>query len=259
MNKSNEPCLRERLDRHEHLYGLFCSTPSTLVLELIANAGYDFVILDLEHTLTSAEQMDLLILTAKASGIHPLVRVPPNSPEWVVKVLDAGAEGVVFPRVRTAAQAETLSRLCRYSPEGDRGLNAHRHVRFGTEPLVPAMQRINSEVLVIVMIEDKEGVANAPSIANVAGIDVLLEGAADLSQSLELPWQTRHPIVKQHIDQIFIAAKQAGKHFCALPREVEDQQQWLEAGITMQIIGDDRGIIRRGFTSHLETFVSAKS
>lgn len=245
--------LKAQLQQHKTqglpIYGLFCSTPSALSVELIAAAGYDFVVIDLEHTLIGPEQLAAMLLAARASSIAALIRVA--APQQVVQALDAGAEGIVFPRIRSVQDAQAAVRACHFAPRGERGLNSTWHSRYGRDDLTQAMDAANASTLVVAMIEDVEGLAQAGAIAAVDGIDVLLEGAADLSQSLDLPWQTRHPQVTAALARIRQAAQECGKSFCALPRTPEDARAAYQNQVRMFILGDDRGIARRAMAAHL--------
>jgi len=231
------------------LYGLFCSTPAALSVELIAAAGYDFVVIDLEHTLIGPDQLASMLLAARAAGIAALVRVA--APHQAAQALDAGAEGIVFPRIGSEQAARDAVRLCHFAPHGERGLNATLHSRYGRDDLVAALETARECTLVVAMIEDLEGIEKANAIAAVNGVDVLLEGAADLSQWLGRPWQTRHPEVRAAVSRIRAAALQHGKTFCALPRAPEDCEAWQRDQVRMFILGDDRGISRRAMAAHL--------
>lgn len=241
--------LKARLQLNEPLYGLFCSTPAALSVELIAATGYDFAVIDLEHTLIGPEQLAAMLLAARACGIAALVRVA--APHQALQALDAGAEGIVFPRIRSVGAAGDAVRLCHFSPRGGRSLNATWRNGYGRDDLASAMATEREHTLVAAMIEDREGVEQADAIAAVDGIDVLLEGAADLSQSLGLPWQTRHPDVRAAVSRIHAASLRHGKTFCALPRAPEDFQAWRRNQVRMFILGDDRGIARRAMAAHL--------
>ncbi|MFC5474551.1 HpcH/HpaI aldolase family protein [Paraherbaspirillum soli] len=241
--------LKTRLQENKPLYGLFCSTPAALSVELIAAAGYDFVLIDLEHTLIGPEQLAAMLLAARAGNIAALVRVA--APHQVAQALDAGAEGIVFPRIRSPQDAQQAVRLCHFSPVGERGLNSTWHSRYGRDDLAAAMHAANARTLVVAMIEELDGLAQAAAIAAIDGIDVLLEGAADLSQALGLPWQTRHPQVMAALARIRQAAQAGGKVFCALPRSPEDFDAAYQDRVRMFILGDDRGIARRAMAAHL--------
>lgn len=244
--------LKARLLMNDTLCGLFCSTPAALSIELIAAAGYNFVVIDLEHTLIGPEQLAGMLLAARAAGIAALVRVA--APHQVVQVLDAGAAGIVFPRIGSAQAAREAVWSCHFAPHGERGLNATWHSGYGRDDLVSAMATAREHTLVVVMIEDLEGIEQVDAIAAVAGVDVLLEGAADLSQSLGLPWQARHPDVRAAVSRIRAAALRHGKIFCALPRAPEDFQGWHQDGVRMFILGDERGITRRAMAAHLAQY-----
>ncbi|WBL65800.1 HpcH/HpaI aldolase family protein [Thauera sp. WB-2] len=241
--------LKSRLQGSEPVCGLFCSTPAPLTVELIAAAGYDFVIVDLEHTLIGGETLAAMLLAARASSIAALVRVA--APHQVLQVLDAGAEGIVFPRIRSAEAAREAVRLSHFAPAGERGLNATWHSRYGRDDLVTVLDGVRDQTVVVAMIEDRDGLEQAEAIAAVEGVDVLLEGAADLSQSFGLPWQTRDPEVRAAVARIHNAARRHGKTFCALPRAPEDFHAWRWDAVRMFVLGDDRGIARRAMVSHL--------
>lgn len=240
-------------------FGLFCSTPAPLVVEMIAAAGFNFVILDAEHTLTSPERLEHLIRAADTADLISLVRVPEAPCPMIVQVLDAGARGVVLPRVRSSRQAAACVALCRYHPDGHRGLNAGRPAGFGRMPLEDYIRFANEQVLVAAMIEDAEGVHNARAIAATPGIDLIIEGAADLSQSLGMPWQTRAPEVREALLGVQQAALAQGVPFCAVPRTQEDYALWYARGVAAFVLGDDRGIAYRAFRERLVEARSAIS
>jgi 2-keto-3-deoxy-L-rhamnonate aldolase RhmA len=248
-------CLKARMKRGELLHGLFCFTPSTLIIEFIAHAGFDFVIIDTEHSLISSEDLDHMIVAARSAGLSALVRIPLERSYLVAPVLDAGAEGIVFPRVTSIGEAGRAAALCRYAPEGERGLSVHRHIGYRTANLAEENRQVNAEVLVAVMIEDQAGVDACEAIARVPGVDTLVEGAADLSAALGVPWQTRHPRVREALSRVADAAASAGVSFCAIPRVPDDYGVWRRRDVSLFVLGTDRGVIRKGLAEHRETFV----
>lgn len=246
--------LKVRLQSGERLHGLFCCTPSSLLVEFIAHAGFDYVILDTEHSLANPADLDHMILAARASGIAALVRVSLERADLVAPLLDAGAEGIVFPRVGSGEEAARAVALCHYPPSGKRGLSVHRHIGYHSDRLAERNRSADGRVLVAAMIEDDAGLETCGAIAEVPGIDILMEGAADLSAALGLPWQTRHPRVLEAIERIAAAAQAAGIAFCAIPREGADYRKWLERKVSLFVLGTDRGVIRKGLSAHLENY-----
>lgn len=254
LQYSNSVSLKSRMLNGDLLHGLFCCTPSTFLVEFIAHAGFDFVIIDTEHSLISLEYLDHMLLAAKQAGISALVRVPLERSYLIAPVLDAGAEGIVFPRIQNLDQARKAVALCRYPPEGERGLSVHRHIRYRTDKLAERNDSINKQLIVAVMVEDQAGLDACESIASLPGVDIVLEGAADLSAALGLPWQTRHTRVQEAIQSMADSASRGGALFCAIPRAKEDYQSWLNKNVSIFVMGTDRGVIRKSLSAHLASF-----
>jgi 4-hydroxy-2-oxoheptanedioate aldolase len=237
------------------LVGLFCSTPASLTVELIAAAGFDFVVIDLEHTLIDGSILNAMLLAARAAGIAALVRVA--MPHQIVQVLDAGAQGVVIARVRSADDARAAVQAARHAPLGHRGLNSTPASGFGRDDLAQAVRRADADTLIVAMIEDREGLDSLDAIASVEGVDVLLGGAADLSQDFGLPWETGHADVRAALARIEAAARTHGKTYCALPRNADEFAAIHRSGVRLLIAGDDRGIARRAMAAQLHACLQA--
>lgn len=243
--------LRARLAAGERVYGVINSIAAPLLVEMIGYAGFDFVILDLEHVGVNPQTLEDLIRAAECCGLTPLVRVPGVEPGTVLRALDAGAQGVVVPRVQDAQQAREAVRAARYHPLGERGISGGRTTGFGILPLAEYMALANREIMVVAMIEDVAGVEAIDAIVAVPGIDMVLEGAIDLSQSLGVPAQAQHSSVQAAIRRVAAACLARGVPFCAIPRVEGQHEAWLEAGVRAFLLGDDRGIAARALKAHL--------
>jgi len=242
---------KAKLASGEEVFGLFCSIPDPTLVELIGCAGYDFVILDSEHTLVDPQQLEHLIRAAETVDMTPFVRVPEQAPNAILRALDAGAMGVVVAHVRRRSDMDAAIQAARYAPLGMRSLNAGRVVDFGGIDLTEYVRLANEEVMLIALIEDAEGVDELPAILAGGGIDLVLEGAADLSQSYGVPWQTRHPLVRAALQRVQATCAAHAVPFCAIPRALEDQQAWRAAGVTAFVLGAERGLAARALSSHL--------
>ncbi|WP_227012919.1 MULTISPECIES: HpcH/HpaI aldolase/citrate lyase family protein [unclassified Pseudonocardia] len=241
--------MREALASGREVYGLFVSVPSPTMVEMVAAAGFDFAILDTEHTLVDPQTLMHMIRAAEAFGIAPLVRVPEDDPGAIGRVLDAGAHGVVVPHVRGPLDARRAVRAARYAPEGMRSLAGGRIAGYGRVDLGNYVA--NARPLVVPMIEDAEAVAGIDAILAEPGIDLVLEGAADLSQSLGVTWQTRHPDVVVAVRATAAACARAGVPFCAIPRVPADHRAWRDAGVRAFVLGEDQGLTARALRAHL--------
>lgn len=230
------------------------STPLPLLVEMIGYAGYDFVILDQEHLMRDGTELEHAIRAAECADITPFVRVPGALPHLIQQALDAGAQGIVVPRVESVEQAQIAAQACRYAPKGTRGITGGRNTGFGSLPLAEYAQKANQEVMLTLMIESKSGVENLDAILTVPGVDMILEGAMDLAFSLGHEAQSQHQQVQQNIATIADKCRQHQVRFCAIPRSEGQLSQWRKQGINAFVAGEDRGILFRALQNHLMQF-----
>ena len=242
-----------KLSEGKAVYGLLNAVPSPWLVEMIGYAGYDFVILDTEHLSTNPETIEHMIRAAECAGITPLVRVPGPDVGAIAHALDSGAQGIVVPRVRNAGEARAAVSMARYAPEGARGITGGRTTGFGTIPLARYLEEANREVLVVLMIEDAEGLRNCEEIAGVPGVDWLLEGAVDLSQSLGVSGDPFHSSVQEAIAGLADTCRKADRHFCALPRNADQLAHWRAWGAQAFLLGEDRSLLFKQLKAHLNT------
>ena len=166
--------------------------------------------------------------------------------------------GIVVPHVRRRADVDTAIRAARYAPQGMRSLGGGRGPGFGRIGLVEYVQLANAEIMVVPMIEDAEGVDELSAILAGGGVDLVLEGAADLSQSYGVPWQTGHPAVREAVRRVHATCTEHAVPFCAIPRRPEQQAQWRMAGVRAFVLGEERGLAFRALRDHLEDHRSSE-
>lgn len=236
------------------VFGLLNSVPAPLLVEMLGYAGYDFVILDMEHVCVNPETLENMIRAAECAGITPLVRVPHAGHDMILRALDAGAQGVVIPHVRSCAEAEQAVQASRYHPLGMRGISGGRTTGFGAIDLPTYFARANAEIMVVLMIEDQAGVEAIDDILSVQGIDMLLEGAIDLSQSYGVPGQAQDARVQAAIARVASACRRFDVPFCAIPRQPGQLEQWTEQGVRAFLLGDDRGVAFRALKAQVAGF-----
>ncbi|KOP57119.1 siderophore biosynthesis protein SbnG [Pseudomonas coronafaciens pv. porri] len=249
--------LKSKLGNGQPVYGLISSIPAPAAIELIAEAGFDFVIIDMEHVLINPETVENMIRVAESYGLTPLVRVADLNPKTLLRLLDGGAQGIVLPMIESPEQLADAITACKYHPLGSRSLNAGRPGSFGKHSLAQYVEAANQQIMVVAMIESAEGVRRAAEIAAVPGLDMILEGAADLSQSLGMPWQIDQPDVQQALSDTWQAAQAAGVAYCTIPRQPGDAARWLARGVKAFVLGDERGIAFRALQARL-TQISAE-
>lgn len=248
--------LKRALGARAPTFGLINSVPAPLLVEMLGYAGYDFVIIDLEHACMNPETVEHAVRAAECTGVTALIRVPGPDPQIILRVLDAGAQGVVIPHVRSAEEARLAVSASRYHPLGNRGISGGRTTGFGTLGLKDYFVQANEEIVVAVMIEDRAGVEAIDAIVEVPGIDLIIEGAVDLSQSFGVPGEPLHPDVQAVLEHVAERSRAAGVPFCAVPRADGQIENWRQHGVNAFLLGDDRGIAFRALKSHLRDWHS---
>ena len=185
MDSTNR--IKSELSRDNVVCGCMVAEVRTPAIAMILeSAGLDFFIIDMEHGSFSHETANDIIVSCRGLNVVPFVRVPDIRRESFQKPLDAGALGLLVPRIETVEQVEEALELIRYAPMGSRGLSLRRaHSGFGKPDPVQFTTRANSRVMLMVQIETKRGVENIDAISAVEGIDVLFVGPSDLAHSYE--------------------------------------------------------------------------
>ncbi|MBT3378338.1 MAG: 2,4-dihydroxyhept-2-ene-1,7-dioic acid aldolase [Lentisphaerae bacterium] len=202
--------LATKVRNGEVTIGTWIQAGHPTIAEVLAEAGFDWIAADCEHTDIDMTQFAGLARAMYGRGPAPLVRVRENDTLAIRQVLDMGAEGVIVPLVNSPAEAEAAVRAAKYPPQGVRGFAFSRMNDWG-ETFEDYLAQANSTVLVIVMIESREGVENIDDILAVPGVDGVFIGPYDMSGSYGIPGQTQDPIIKAACAQVAVACKQAGK------------------------------------------------
>jgi 2-keto-3-deoxy-L-rhamnonate aldolase RhmA len=223
--------------------GLF----SSIAAEIVAQAGYDCVMIDLEHGPGSILDAVPLMQAVKSSGCASLLRVPANDPVWIKKALDAGVDGVMVPGVDGAAEAALALAACRYPPRGIRGMATAivRASDYGARER-EYLESVDEELLVICQVESPQAVEEVADIAAVDGLDMLFVGPMDLSTSLGHLGEPDHPEVLSRITRVEAAAKAAGKLLGGIPTPARPPAALFEAGYSLVLADFDLLMLRDG-------------
>lgn len=191
---------RKRLSEEKILLGTVLSLPSPEIAEILADAGFNWFFIDLEHS--PMEVVDAQrILQVTSQIVAGIIRVPLNDEIWIKKSLDIGAAGVMVPLVLSADDARRAVRYCKYPPQGTRSIGVGRAHRYGTS-LQQTLDTANEEVAVIIQVEHIQAVENIEEIIKVPGVDAILIGPYDLSASLGLTGKVVDPLVQQAIERV---------------------------------------------------------
>lgn len=205
--------LKQKLRDGKAVFGSMITFPSAPIVEMLGYMGFDWVLIDNEHGSVTVDAAEPMITAAELSGVAPIVRPIANRMDSITPFLDRGAWGVQVPHVNTREEAEIAVAACRYHPLGQRGLfSGGRPAFYGMGGLTTQqyVDKANEEVLVCLMLEEVEAIANIEEIVKVKGIDVLFIGSGDLSASMGLAGQQTHPEVLKLVEDGVKRIKAAG-------------------------------------------------
>lgn len=233
---------RRRVREREELVGTFVTIAHPTVAEVMALAGFDFLLIDMEHTGLSGSEVQLLLTSAASTRVPTLVRVPVGDEIFIKPVLDAGACGIAIPHARSGEQMAAVVAATRYPPTGTRGLTAARAAGYGMD-FKDYAKKADDAITVIALIEDTEGVDAAESIAAVDGVDMIFVGPWDLAASVGRFAETDHPEVLDQIKRVFDIASRAGKSVCIYADDASAGASWRERGANATIIGEDYALL----------------
>lgn len=238
--------LRAKMRRGDLVVGSWLQFGFPQLAEMMSRAGFDYLVIDMEHGAIDAASMLGLVQVVQLSGVAPVVRVPANMPHFIKTALDAGAEGIIVPDVRSPEEARRAANAVFYPPKGARGVGLSRAQGFGMDFEGYRRER-EPEAVLIVQIEHHEAVAQAHEILAVEGVEGFLIGPYDLSGSLGKPGAFEDPEVKAELDKvegvIASAAKPGGYHVvhsdhAAFQRRVDAGCRLMAYGTEMVFLGE---------------------
>jgi len=238
--------VRPRLKDGDIILGCAVGVAHPIAVEAAGYAGFDFVFLDTEHSALDLSAIEPMILAAQASGVAAIYRARQLDAAAIGRALDIGAEGVLVPHVKSADEARAVVDAARYAPLGRRGLGPGRPIRFGLNDAREYVAHADERTLVAVMIEDREAVENIEAIAAVEGLDVFNIGTWDLSNSLGVPLETRHPKMLDAIGRIIEAAKAHGIAVGVPPDHPGEVAEWAARGCQFFECCSAQGVLAEG-------------
>ena len=229
---------------------------STGLARTVASAGADFVVFDQEHTGWTTETIRLLLSSARASDVAPLVRVPTSAPHGIGIALALGALGVMVPMVDSEEETRAIVAAAKYPPEGTRGFAVLYEDEHGND-VAGYMRAANREIAVIVMIETRTALANLDAIAAVPGVDVLWIGHYDLTASLGIPGQFEHPDFLEALRRVVAACESNGIAAGMSTDSLADAHVLLDKGFRFVAYGHDLVLLRTALRTGIDELRAA--
>jgi 4-hydroxy-2-oxoheptanedioate aldolase len=238
--------LKKRLKKGETLNGCWINLGSALTAEIVGQAGFDWVLIDLEHGAGVEKDVLAQLQALESTPTAPIVRVESAEPARISRVLDMGAEGVMCPKVDNAAEAKKVINGLHYPPFGNRGVaKMVRTTQFGLN-FNTYYEEAKDNILGIVQIETLEALDNLDAIAAVEGVDVLFIGPADLSMAMGIFGQFDNPDFVAALQKIIKAGQKADKAIGILLFNPNDYERYHSMGIQFIACGSDATFVTEG-------------
>jgi 2-dehydro-3-deoxyglucarate aldolase/4-hydroxy-2-oxoheptanedioate aldolase len=237
---------REKLKQGQVCLGTGISFADPTITEALSSI-LDFVWIDMEHGPLGIESVQGHVMATRGTDTAPIVRVPWNDPVLIKPVLDVGAAGVIVPLVRTADDVRRAVAGCLYPPEGIRGFGPRRPSGYGRLGGPEFCRQANQDVIVIVQIEHIDAVRNLDEILAVPGLTSVVVGSNDLSGSMGLTGQPRHPQVLAAIDTVIAKTRKTGVFVgISIGDDPTLLSEWLDKGMHWLAMGTDFMFLLRG-------------
>ena len=234
---------KRRLLAGEKLIGCWSSLASPITTEILGLAGFDWILLDGEHSPNDTITFIPQLMALKDSASAPVVRPSSNNVVEIKRLLDAGFYNFLIPFVETVEEASRAVAATRYPPQGIRGVSVgQRSNRYGTLP--DYFKDINQHICVMVQIESRAGMAATREIAALDGVDSIFVGPSDLAAALGHLGNPSHPDVQAAIAEVFAASKASGKPTGILAPVESEARKYIEMGATFVGVGSDLGGFR---------------
>jgi 4-hydroxy-2-oxoheptanedioate aldolase len=249
--------VKAKLRRGEPALVTCCHFIDPTVYELVSLLGFDGIWLDLEHHATSDETASALMRAARVGSSDVIARPAKGEFMRMGRLLEAGAQGIMYPRCESAAEAAEVVRWAKFAPLGERGVDgANGDNPYCSMPMPPYLRAANDNTLLIVQLESPKSLEQAAAIARVPGIDVLMLGPGDLSVLAEIPYQFDHPIIADAYHTIAAAAKSAGKAWGTVSGNPEHTQKLFDLGAKFICHGCDLIMVKQGMEQIQERYAS---
>lgn len=229
------------------------------IIQLFAQYGLEFVFIDMEHGSYSLETAADLIQVARLAGITPLVRVGETRYHQYSAILDAGARGIMTPRVESVEQIRAINRFIKYPPEGERGFSRlAAHVDFAEIDFHEYVVQANRNVLNVIQIESKLAVDRLEALIVEPGVDAVVVGVDDLALSLNVPGETRNGLVEAMLERIVAVCNAHGTPWGLHVPDVDRLEYWIGHGMQLAIYSSDIWMLQKVLRSdvhHLRDLV----
>jgi 4-hydroxy-2-oxoheptanedioate aldolase len=254
MTTTRRAGVRERLTAGEQLVGVFMQLRDPAAYEWVGRLGFDVLCVEAEHSSITVETMQTVTAFGELTPSATIARITGNDALAISGALDAGVQGIIVPRVASAAEAAAAVAAMRYPPRGQRGLGPSRATGYGAD--IPAyLARANDDLLLAIQIETREAVEQLDDLLAVEGVDLFFVGPGDLACSLGVPFGGSE--VRAAVTDVLERARAAGRLTGVWSGSPADAAAWRAAGVGLVILGSDLMWLASGVRACLDELEAA--
>jgi len=247
--------IKERLKNGENVIGTFVKSTDVTTVEILGLCGYDFIVVDNEHTIMNKETLTNILRVCDSTDMMSMVRIREVNEAQVRQALDTGAMGIMVPMTSTKEEVENVVKYSKYAPEGVRGYSAsHRAAAYGFMNATEYAEISNRETMVACYCETKGAVDNIDEILAVPGLDIIFIGPFDLSQALGVTGNPGHKIVQDAIDMVTKKARAAGKAVGTIAADPASAKALFDRGIQYVCMSSDINMIAQLGQQYMKEF-----
>lgn len=246
MNFQSNISFKNKLKKGGFVVGTWCEIPSPELINVLAKAGLDFVIIDMEHGTMDYTMAGRMVIAAEVEGCNPLIRVPRNDRSNILRALEVSPKGIIVPHIETVLDRENAINFIKFPPKGKRSLNPY--TRSGGYRVVKGSTKDqNNEILSCLMIEGEKGISSAEEIIDNSEVDLIYIGTYDISLALGVPGDTKNPRVIKILEELTELIRKKNKIVGCLFHTEEEFKFFKKIGIQFLCYKVDTGVIFNAF------------
>lgn len=251
--------VKEKLNSGSAALGVWSIINSPVVSEIMATAGLDFQILDMEHGVFDLSSLDASIRACESAGCSPLVRVAGLQPSSIQSALDLGAHGIVVPQVKDSLAAEETVKAMRYAPGGTRGFNPFTRAGNYAGKITAETPKLKDGFgLSSIIIESRSAYEHLDRILAIPDLDMVYLGIYDMSVALGHAGDTKHPAVAEFVETSLPKIRKAGKSAGMMVTDLRDMSKYIDMGANFMVFGVDTFILHDALETAVSTFAQTR-
>lgn len=233
--------------KEQYVLGTWSEIPTPYVSNIVAKAGMDFQIIDMEHGVFDFELAQNMLFAIKCEGRATFLRVPDIDEAYILRALDLGADGLIFPQVKNISDIDNIIKYTKYAPIGEKGFNPYVYTGGYRGVSGDFFEKQNRKLSLGIILESKETIENIEDFVKNPEIDIYYIGQYDLSVSYGVPGQVNHPLILEALDKAVKAVKSANKIAGCMVHSPKEARTMIEAGYRFVVYKVDSGVLYSAF------------